>query len=163
MHIIMGRTPLGNFASFSLDDVKNKNLIIDMLKFEDTLIHGEIGQKIYGNFLYKPHVSLFPEYHIHRLVLSNFGFTTFEEDVKNYRSIFRYYYRNPDDYDKEVISSVTYMRENKCIYYKQPVLNIGDHLPNCRIYELDGHTETSLYNKLGTDFRYMFIGGFSNS
>jgi hypothetical protein len=159
----MGKDELKPSKPFTLNDVKNKSQVIDMLKYEDTLIHGEIGKQIYGNAQYKPRVSLFPEYSIHRLVLSKFGFTTSDQDVANYRSIFGYYYRSPNDYDHDVLSSVTYMRENKCVYYNQPVISIGDQLPNCRIYELNGNTETNLYEKLGHDFNYMFIGGFSNS
>jgi len=159
----MGKDSLGEFQPFTSDEVKNRDLVIKMLKYEDSLIHGSVGQQIYGDSLYKPRVSLFPEYTLHRLVLSEFGFTTSAQDVANYRSIFSHYFRSLDDYDQEVLSSVTYMRENKCIYYKQPVIEIGDQLPNCRLYELNGNTETNLYDKLGNDFRYMVVGGFSNS
>jgi hypothetical protein len=159
----MGKTELVEYKPFTLEDVKNRNLVIKMLKYEDTIIHGEIGKQIYGDPSYKPRTSLFSQFSIHRLVLSKFGFTTSNNDVKNYRSIFLNYYQSPDNYDQEVLSSVTYMRENKCVYYKQPIIQIGDQLPNCRLYELDGKTETNLYEKFGQDFNYMFIGGFSNS
>lgn len=159
----MGKGDIVNLLPFTLNEVKNRDLIIRMLEYEDSLIHGEVGQQIYGNPIYKPRVSLFPEYSIHRLVLSKFGFTTSERDVANYRSIFSHYFRSHDDYDAQVLSSVTYMRENKCVYYKQPQINVGDQLPNCRLYEINGITETTLHEKLGHDFRYMFVGGFSNS
>jgi hypothetical protein len=159
----MGKNEFTVSQPFTLNNVKNKILVIKMLKYEDTLIHGEVGKQIYGNAFYKPRISLFPEYSIHRLVLSKFGFTTSDQDVTNYRSIFASYYRSPDDYDVDVLSSVTYMRENKCVYYKQPIINIGHQLPNCQIYELNGTTETSLYEKMGRDFNYTFIAGFSTS
>ena len=159
----MGKGSTDQSQSFTLNEVKNRNLVIEMLKYEDSLIHGETGQEIYKNPLYKPRVSLLPEYSIHRLVLSKFGFTTSAEDVKNYRSIFRNYYHSPDDYDQEVLSSVTYMRENKCVYYTEPIVNVGDQIPNCPIYESDGITQTTLYDQLGQNFQYAFIGGFSNS
>ena len=159
----MGKTKFVEYKPFTIDHIKNKQLIMDMLKYEDTLIHGDTGHQIFTDPSYKNQYSLFSTYTIHRMVLQKFGFNTSHLDVANYRSIFSNYYRSPTDYDPEVLNSVTYMRENKCVYYNQPIINIGDKLPNCEIYEIDGKTKTTLYDKIGTGFNYMLIGGFSHS
>lgn len=152
-----------NLRPFTIEHIKNKKLIIEMLQYENGIYMGNMGKQIYSNKLYRPTISLDPEYAINRLVLLNFGFDTSEESVKNYRSIFSYYYNSPTDYDKEVLSSVTYMKNNKCVYYTKPIIEIGSIIPNCKIYCLDGKTETNLYNELGNDYNYAFIGAFSNS
>ena len=151
------------FKPFTKTDILNKELIIKMLKYEDSIIHGSKGNEIYTNPLYKPTRSLNPEYAIHRLVLQNFGFSTNDTDVANYRSIFSYYYTSPTEYDNDVLSSVTYMRENKCIYYNRPILNIGDKIPDCKLFDLDGKTEKNLFDIIDNDSKYVFIGAFSNS
>ena len=57
-------------------------------------------------------MSLDVEKMINRIVLNYFGFDTSNESVENYRTIFRTYFKSPNDYDVEVINSVHYMREN---------------------------------------------------
>jgi len=159
----MGLDEKKEIKPFTLQDVKNRDLIIQMLKYEDTIIHGTVAKDIYENELYKPRKSLTPEFTIHRLVLDKFGFDTTDDSVLNYRKIFANYYTSPDDYDKDVISSVTYMRENKLLYYKQPIINVGDKIPDVNLYQLDGKTITTLYEQIGNNFDHLLVGAFSNS
>lgn len=158
----MGLGETAEQKKFTELDLLNKDLIIKMLQYEDTLIHGEVGKKIYTDDLMLPRRSLTPEWTIHRLVLAKFGFSTDDEDVLNYRKIFLTYYNSPTDYDKDVLKSVTYMRENKCVYYTAPDINIGDSYPDCEVYKLDGKTKTTILKELGK-FKYAVIGAFSNS
>ena len=148
---------------FTLDHCKDKSLVIQMLKYEDSIIHSNVGQDIYRNELNNNRHSLFPEHTINRITLAHFNFTTNDQSVLNYREIFRHYYNSPTDYDQEVLSCVTYMRENKCVYYTAPDINLNDTLPDCDVYQLDGTTKTTLYDQLGKNFKYAFVAGFSNS
>lgn len=159
MGVLKGKNKL---LLFTEDHILDKKLIIEMLKYEDSIYLGEKGKEIYTNELYRPTISLDPEYTINRLVLLNFGFNTNDESVENYRKIFSYYYNSPIDYDKDVLSSVTYMRNNKCVYYTQQIINIDDTIPNCQLYKLDGEI-TNLFDELGKDYNYAFIGAFSGS
>lgn len=159
----MGKQDSSSTRPFTETDIKNKELVIEMLKYEDSIYLGEKGQEIYTDPYYKPRVSLTPEFSIHRLVLSKFGFDTSDDSVLNYRKIFGYYYESPYKYDKDVLSSVAYMRENKCVYYTKPVIERGDIIPDCKLYNLDGKTSTTLYNTLGNDFEYAFVAGYSSS
>lgn len=158
----MGITDDKEQKPFTMEDVANRELVIKMLKYEDSIILGEIGKQIYKNDLYNPRKTLSPEYAIHRLVLARFDFDTTESSVENYRNIFRNYYNSPTDYDKEVLDCVAYMRENKCVYYTQPIINIGDKLPDSGLYKLNGNDVTTLYKEIG-DAKYTIIGAFSNS
>ena len=152
-----------NDIPFTTEHIKSKNLVIEMLKYENDLILGPIGKEIYSNFLFKPRISLTPEYSIHRKVLTYFNFDTSDESVNNYRSIFKYYYHSPTNYDKDVLSSVVYMRENKLVYYTSPSLKLGQIIPDCPLWKIDGTTKTSLYDTLGNDFNYAFVAAYSLS
>jgi len=159
----MGKTDREVGISFTMEHVANKNLVISMLKYENDIILGPIAKEIYSNPLFQPRVSLTPEFSIHRKVLSYFGFDTSDNSIKNYRSIFKYYYNSPTDYNKDVLSSVVYMRENKCVYYTKPIINYGDIIPNCKLYNLDGKNTTSLHETLSNDFDYAFVAAYSTS
>lgn len=159
----MGKIENQNEKPFTEANVCNRDLVIQMLKYEDSIILGNEGEQIYRNPLFKPRVSLTPEYAIHRLVLSHFGFDTTDTSVENYRKIFVHYYNSPTNYDKEVLSSVAYMRENKCVYYTKPIVNVGDIIPDVMLYNLDGNTTTTLYATLANDFDYAFVAGYSSS
>jgi hypothetical protein len=158
----MGKKENTDSKPFLEDDITNKSLIIDMLKYEDTIYLGPIGKEIYGDSLYKPRISLTPEFTIHRIVLDKFGFDTSDESVQNYRKIFGHYYKSGTDYDNEVLSSVAYMRENKCLYYTRPIISKSDIIPDCKIFNLAKKEET-LYKVLGNDFEYAFVAGYSSS
>ena len=73
------------------------------------------------------------------------------------------YYKSPSDYDKDIISSVYYMKNNKCVFYDKPKINIGDNLIDCKLLDINGNI-TSLYAILNNNkFKHAFIGAFSNS
>lgn len=159
----MGKGDLIILKPFTQQDVENKTLVINMLTHEDTIIHSDIGKQIYENYSNSSLTSLDAEYAIHRLVLTKFGYDTSISSVDNYRSIFKYYFKSPIDYNKDVINSVTYMRENKCMFYTTKTLNIGDKIPNCKLYNLDGKSQVTLFDALGNNYNYAFIAAFSNS
>ncbi len=148
---------------FTSEDVANKALVIRMLQYEEALSKGPKGQALYANSSNLPLVSLFVEHTLNRMTLNHFGFSTSDSSVEAYRSIFRAYYRSPFDYDAEVLSSVHYMRENKCVYYKSKPLLVGDTVPDCKVYNLEG-AATSLYDEFQREpFRYTVVAGFSMS
>jgi hypothetical protein len=143
----MGKTDKKSLNKFEKKDVNNKLLIIEMLKYEEQLTKSEFGQSLYKN----------------RLTLSQFDFDTSDENVEMYRTIFRTYFKSPTDYDKDVINSVHYMRENKCVYYNLPIINIGDVIPDCKLYNYTPIKESSLYNILNNKSDYAIFGAFSLS
>lgn len=136
---------------FTMEDVNTRDMIIHMLQWEQDRMRSDIGQDRYKNPLNLPYVSLTNEYAFHRETLSHFGFDTSDESVENYRKIFPTYFRSPDDYDKEVINSAYYMKNNRCIYYTTPIINVGDTIPNVPIWTNDGETETTLYDVIHKD------------
>lgn len=144
---------------FTKEHVTDRKLIIKMLRFEDSIFKGEFGQAVYKN---EYNNKLEPQFVIQRRVLTDHGFDTSDHSLENYRSIFKHYYRSPTDYDKEVINSVVYMRENRCIYYTEPIIDIGDRLPNCDLYELDGTTKTDIYT-LAEGYNKCIVAAFSTS
>lgn len=146
---------------FTEGTLLERKLIIEMLKYEDSIIKGDIGTKIYQNPSFSPTESFEAERAIIRLVLDKFDFKTEDSDVKNYNKIFKTYYKSPTEYDKEVLNSVAYMRENRCVYYTSPEVKVGDILKDCRIYDIDDK-QTSIRESMG-EFDHAFIAGFSNS
>jgi len=159
----MGRKDTKKLKKFTKGDVINRNLVIDMLKYEDNLAKSETGQQFYKNFLNKPHNSLIVEKLLNRMVLDHFGFDTSDESLENYRSIFLTYYQSPNNYDKEVIDSVYYMRDNKCIYCEAPILSVGDKIPNCKLYKINGVDTITLYDTINSEAPYTLIAAFSLS
>jgi hypothetical protein len=130
--------------SFTKDDILNKDLIIKMLKYEDQLYFSNLGQQIminHGNNITSNNGSKT----IQRMTLNYFGFNSMDSDLDNYRTIFHNYYISPIEYDKDVLSSVYYMRENRLLYYKTKKINVNELIPDVSIFKLDGKTKTSLY------------------
>lgn len=148
---------------FTTDDVKNKELVLRMLHFEDVVIRGPMGNAIFADPSI-PHLKSLETYYIfHRITLAEHGFFTEESDVANYRTIFSNYYRSPHDYDKEVINAVCYMRENKCVFYDAPPINHGDLAPDVELLTLAGES-TTLHTLIEANpHKYTFVGAFSNS
>ena len=154
------QTKLIPFTNLNIQD---KELIIRMLNFEDKLFLSEYGQNIlreYGqNF-----ISLEGSKTIQRITLNNFGFESDSSDLEIYRTIFSHYYKSAQDYDKEILNAVYYMRENRCLYYTSQIINLGDQIPNSNIYELDGRTQTDLYSIIKSkNYEKTIIGAFSMS
>jgi hypothetical protein len=152
-----------NNIEFTLDDIKNKKLILDMLKFEDILYLSNKGQQIikkYGKVISNLEASKI----IQRNTLEKFNFISSDNSLKNYRKIFQHYYISSTNYDDDVLQSVYYMRENRCLYYIEPELNIGDKLPDVELFNLDGTTKNNLYNILdNNDYNNCIIAAFSLS
>jgi hypothetical protein len=152
------------YVPFTSHDVNNRDLVINMLKYEEVLAKSEYGQSLYSNKLNLPLVTLNVEKTINRLTLAHFDYDTTDESVEMYRTIFKTYYRSPTDYDAEVLNSVHYMRENKVVYYQAEPLQIGQVIPNCELYNLDGMTKLSLYNAINNNNNnYTVIAAFSLS
>ena len=159
----MGKRSFAENKEFTINDAHNKALIIKMLQYEDIFSKNE-GQAFYKNPIYRPYISLDIILTINRIVLDKFGYDTSDTSVENYRCIFNIYFKSSDDYDKEVMQSVHYMRENKCIYYKNPPIKIGQIIPNCELTKLNGKTKTTLYNAIkNEDGRYTVFAAFSLS
>lgn len=157
----MGKTD--NLIDFTEDHIKDRNLIISMLKYEDSLILGEVADYVFKSGVFELFNNLETTFIFHRMTLNKFNFNSDDESVKNYRKIFKYYYNGPTDYDVEVINSVAYMRENRCVFYTEEKLNKGDNLPNIELFKLDGKTKVKLYDEINKDDNLTFIGAFSNS
>jgi hypothetical protein len=148
---------------FGPADVRNKALVCAMLKHEDTLFLGPEGKRIFGDSTFQHLTDLETYYTFHRATLHAFGFTTTDADVGTYRTIFAQYYKGPHDYDADVLGSVCYMRENKCVYYDAPLIKKGDTIPDVDLLTLDG-TPTTLHAQLAAlPHKHVFIGAFSNS
>ena len=65
---------MSHLREFTNEIITNRNLIIEMLKYEDLVIHGDIGKKIYNDNSYEHYTTHEAMYTIHRIVLSEFGF-----------------------------------------------------------------------------------------
>src|SRR6056297_1980754 len=103
---------------FTIEHVKDRKLIINMLQWEETFQRAE-GRKMYTDPKYN-HLKNGLEliFIMHRRTLLEFGFDSSDESVKNYREIFRTYFNGPYDYDQEVINASFYMRYNRCVFYE---------------------------------------------
>jgi hypothetical protein len=148
---------------FTEEHISNKHLVINMLSFENDYGKSEYIQQMYQNELCFPRNSLMLIYSIHRHVLDHFNFDTSDESVENYRKIFKHYYKSPTEYDVDVLSSVYYMKHNKCVYYDKKKLDIGEKIINCDLLSINGKT-ISLYDAINKEeYSYAFFGAFSNS
>jgi hypothetical protein len=133
-----------------------------MLKHEDSIILGDIGKTIFEDTSYEHYSSLEGMHSIHRIVLHDFNFQNDDEAVQNYKKIFSKYYKSPTDFDEEVLQSVTYMRENKSVYYTTLDYNVGDTFKPIAVYDVSENL-INLMDKINPQDRYTFIGGFSTS
>jgi hypothetical protein len=145
---------------FRQQHVLNRDLVIEMLKYEDYYGRGQ-GQHIYT--IFTDH-DLKPSRCINRHVLIHFGFDSSDTSVATYRTIFKNYYNSPDDYDKEVLDCVYYMKNNKCVYYNLPKFKIGDKLINHQLLHLNGES-TSLFQAINSlrPFNHILLCAFSTS
>lgn len=153
-------------ADFGDRELHDRDMVIRMLTWESDHMCSPEGQARYKAAGSGQFTSLDNEYAFNRMVLREFGFSTSDTSVANYRRIFQTYFRSPTEYDEDVIGASHYMRNNRCVFYTSPVLNIGDIIPNVSLLMLDS-TESTLYNAihstgpLGWD--KLFICAFSNS
>jgi hypothetical protein len=148
------------YKNFTFNDIKNKELILQMLKFEDELYLSDKGQEImidHGNNI----TNNLGSKAIQRLTLNNFGYLSDDENLSIYRKIFSYYYNSPKEYDEDILKSVYYMRENRILYYKEKSITIKSKIPNINIYKSDGKTLTDIYTNLNSKFS--LIAAFSMS
>lgn len=147
---------------FTKNNVEDKELVIKMLKYEDQISRDEtIGQEIYRSVKKN---SLEAIYTIHRLVLLHFGFNSKDSSVLTYRTIFAHYYTSPEKYDKDVLSAVHYMRENKCVYNpcKKPKKNeLFDS--TLKVQCLTEAKTKELKATVEKDFEYAFFMAFSST
>lgn len=107
---------------------RDRELVLSMLRREDRLIHAPETMRMYADPVYAPRSSLTIEHALQRLVLAHFGFSTSDHSLRAYRSIFRHYYSSPRNHDAEVMSAVTYLRENKLLYYTAPPVEVGQEV-----------------------------------
>ena len=153
---------INNLQPFNKHHISNKQLILKMLQFEDDTFLSSQGQqflKDYGDKI----TSLDGSKSIQRLTLNHFGFCSTDVDLENYRTIFHHYYNSPINYDKDILSAVYYMRENRCLYYTSPKLKIGDTIPNLFVQNLDLNY-IGLYDIINTHkYNQTFIAAFSLS
>ena len=96
-----------------------------MLKYEDKLYLSESGQQLLANYGSNT-TSLEASKIIQRLTLNHFGFSSNDDSLKVYRTI----YRTFSD-DSEIMSSVFYMRENRCLYYTSHDLKLVTQCQMC--------------------------------
>ena len=69
---------------FRKEHLKDRNLIIKMLKWENKILLGEYGQSVYRNSYNK---LLQPHFAIQRQVLQHFGFDPTDNSLENYREL----------------------------------------------------------------------------
>ena len=111
----MGVGSDGN-KSFIENDILNRELILKILKYEDDLYMSSQGQEILKDVGKNNIFSLDGSKTIQRMTLQHFGYSSTSKDLAFYRTIFHHYYNSPTDYDKEILASVFYMRENRLLY-----------------------------------------------
>lgn len=154
-------------SEFTQDHVLQKPLVIDMLRYEDRIIHGDVAKAMYADPDYNPRVSMTIEYALNRMTLNKFGFDTSDQSVRTYRSICKTYWKSAKEYDADVLKSVTYMRENKLLYYQHPNIKIGDcvrdQLKECRVHDLTGAQTNLLDVGRSVVHKHLIVAGFSLS
>lgn len=126
-----------NLVPFREEQLKNRKLVLGMLRAEDKLYMSDLGQEHINSHggIY----SLESGKIIQRAILKRFGYQYDDESLKNYRSVIHHYYKSPHDYDKEVMSSVVYLRENRLLYYKTPLPCVGDIYKDVPLTDLKGN------------------------
>lgn len=167
-------------------ELTNRELVIKMLRWESEFMCSPEGQARYKAQGSGQFTSLDNEYAFNRRVLREFGFTTNDSSVANYRRIFQTYFQSPTDYDHDVIQASHYMRNNRCVFYTTPEIHVGDQIPDVPLLATNpanpnkNNIPTTLYDairnyKLGpstgiehgtaTDREWsrLFICAFSNS
>jgi len=140
--------------------------VLRIMRLEDSIIHGAEAMAMYADHdTYPDCGSLEIEFAINRMALSRSGFATEDASVKIYRQTMHRYYASPTEYDAEVMSAVTYLRENKILYYTAPKLRLGQDvtplLAKCDMLRPDGSAAGSLLESCKTP--RVLVGGFSTT
>lgn len=132
---------------FTQENVEDRDLILKMFKYEDSLLLGDIGQKIYKSYKGSQVTHMEAEKDIARLVLKHFGFSDKKSSLDVYRkNIGKTYYSDSKTYDEEIAYAVVYRRQNKLLYYTTPEIKINQIAPDISsLYTLD-ETKFSLHN-----------------
>lgn len=146
---------------FTQANLQDKSLILDMLKAEDKLFfssHGQEHLQSHGSIYNTESGKV-----IQREILKQYGFSTDDDSLKTYRLIIQEYYRSPTDYDKEVLDSVVYLRENKLLYYTTPKILVGKEYKDAELKTLD-NIDITLSQIVGTCLKpYLLCAAFSLS
>ena len=146
--------------AFTKEHINNRELILKMLRYEDSIMLGDIGKQIYNSYDLYRYTSLDTQYTMNRMTLDHFDFSTDDKSTQNYRTIFQHYYNSPTDYDQEVVASVVYMRENKILFYTDPVLKVGDKYVDVPLLNMNG--ELTSINSI-INGRYVMLAAYSAS
>ena len=136
---------------FTDQELVNRDLVIRMLRWESEFMCSPEGQARYKTQGSGQFTSLDNEYAFNRRVLREFGFTTNDTSVANYRLIFQTYFQSPTDYDTEVIQASHYMRNNRCVFYTTPEIHVGDRIPDVPLLTTNPdnpNTPTTLYDAI---------------
>ena len=116
---------------FTQNDIENRNLILKMLQDEDNCYLSTEGQNVIKDLGRANVFSLNAAKTIQRQILEKYGFESDDESLATYRTIFQHYYNSSLDYDKDILSSVYYMREN--IYYTSKKIEVDDIIPDTEL------------------------------
>ena len=91
----MGVGAPGQPRPYTPADVRNRDLVLAMLRYEDSLFRGTKGQALFKDASFEHLTNLEAYYTFHRATLAQHGFSTTEQDVETYRTIFLNYYTSP--------------------------------------------------------------------
>ncbi len=154
---------MGILKTFTKENVKDKDLVLKMLKKEDEYMLGDIGKGVYQSYKSSYETTdILAEFEIAGMILNEFGFIPSKESLNNYRSIINHYYIDPTNYDKDVMNSVVYLRENKLLYYTSPKIVINQKAPDIKtLYTLD-NKQTTLYDQFENN-KKVLVCAFSAS
>jgi len=155
----MGKLPLGQ--NFTLKHIKDRDLILNMLRYENDYYMSSAGQEIIRDPATDSLYDLIGPKIIQRKTLQHFGFNGDDDDLDKYRQIFQHYYFSPSDFDKEVLAAVYYFKYNRLLYYttEKPVKD--DNIPDVELLTLQGKP-CRLYEHLTGSDNYI-IAAFSLS
>lgn len=143
----MGRQKDGR--PFTKEDLHNRDLVLTMLKAEDELFMSDLGQehlRRHGGIY-----TIESNKVMQREILKQHGFLTDDDSLSNYRSVIHVYYRSPTDYDKEVMNSVVYLRENHLLYYPTVKPQPGQDYIDVELLTLDGQSKVKLSELMKED------------
>ncbi len=127
---------------FTQNDIENRDLILKMLQDEDKYYLSIEGQNLIKDLGRANVFSLNTAKTIQRQILEKYGFENDDESLATYRTIFQHYYKSSLDYDKDILSSVYYMRENRLLYYTTKKIEVDDIIPDTELLEVNGDSKT---------------------